>query len=555
MKVNDIMINFNTARRDSRIRDLITPCRVVAKSTNVFDVAELLNERTEQVTLSDTGLCVLRGVGSFVLLDFGTEFSGGVIISVANVRNEKKRADIRVRFGESVTEAMTPLGEKNATNDHSTREFYMNVGPLSMNETNESGLRFVYIEMASEGDLALKAVTGFFAHRDLEWRGDFECSDGRLNRIWSTAAYTVFLNMQNYLWDGIKRDRLVWIGDLNTEMRTILAVFGENDVVPKSLDLVRDTTPEGGWMNNISSYSMWWVINQYEWYVATGNKVYLAAQSDALYELLARLISSVGDDGREELMRTGRFLDWQSSGNVKAIHAGLQALMKMAIDYGSKICVLLGNRDLAARCDECLTRMSRYVPHHADSKQAASLLAMAGMRSAEDMNINVITPGGVHGYSTFFGYYILKTKGEAGDIDGALDDIRQYWGGMLDMGATTFWEDFDVEWMKNSSRIDELPRGTMRDIHGDFGNYCYKNFRHSLCHGWASGPCPFLSEYVLGVRQISHDTFVVDPVLGDLSWVRGKYPTAFGDIEVEAEMRGFRPAIKVKVPKGVKLKK
>ena len=29
----------------------------------------------------------------------------------------------------------------------------------------------------------------------------------------------------------------------------------------------------------------------------------------------------------------------------------------------------------------------------------------------------------------------------------ALDIIRDYWGGMLDMGATSFWEDFDLAWM------------------------------------------------------------------------------------------------------------
>lgn len=27
-------------------------------------------------------------------------------------------------------------------------------------------------------------------------------------RSWLTGAYTVHLNMQDYLWDGIKRDRL-----------------------------------------------------------------------------------------------------------------------------------------------------------------------------------------------------------------------------------------------------------------------------------------------------------------------------------------------------------
>ena len=38
------------------------------------------------------------------------------------------------------------------------------------------------------------------------------------------------------------------------------------------------------------------------------------------------------------------------------------------------------------------------------------------------------------------------------------------------------------------ARIDELVPPGKKDLHGDFGAYCYVGFRHSLCHGWASGP-------------------------------------------------------------------
>ena len=93
--------------------------------------------------------------------------------------------------------------------------------------------------------------------------------------------------------------------------------------------------------------------------------------------------------------------------------------------------------------------------------------------------------------------------GEGRRLPGGLDCIRQYWGAMLDLGATTFWEDFDLDWTANAGRIDELVPAGKKDIHGDFGNYCYKGFRHSLCHGWASGPTAWLSEHVLGVQSSS----------------------------------------------------
>jgi hypothetical protein len=66
---------------------------------------------------------------------------------------------------------------------------------------------------------------------------------------------------------------------------------------------------------------------------------------------------------------------------------------------------------------------------------------------------------------------------------------------MLAKGATTFWEDFDLDWCENSSTIDRFPKKGQRDIHGDFGAYCYLGFRHSLCHGWSSAVIRFIKEH------------------------------------------------------------
>lgn len=64
--------------------------------------------------------------------------------------------------------------------------------------------------MEPDAELNLKAVRAILRYRDVPYLGSFRCDDGRLNRIWETGAYTVHLNMQEYLWDGVKRDRLVW---------------------------------------------------------------------------------------------------------------------------------------------------------------------------------------------------------------------------------------------------------------------------------------------------------------------------------------------------------
>ena len=90
-------------------------------------------------------------------------------------------------------------------------------------------------------------------------------------------------------------------------------------------------------------------------------------------------------------------------------------------------------------------------------------------------------------------------------------------------------------WTENAAPIDEpVPEGK-KDIHGDYGKFCYKQFRHSLCHGWASGPTWFLTRYVLGVRVLEPGCkkLLIKPYLSNLDYVKGKYPTPYGAVTIE----------------------
>ncbi|MBQ7699764.1 MAG: alpha-L-rhamnosidase [Clostridia bacterium] len=542
-KLTDKYEALQSDQTDPRTRRYLTPKRVVLTKGNVKNEQSLLIEKDNQVALSEPVVCSLaneaEGENAAVLVDFGIEFSGSARIMIVGVGGNP-RANILVRTGESVMEALTPLGEKNTTNDHAIRDRIMNVGFYCANETNESGFRFLYVELLDKNSsITIKALQGVFHYRDLDYIGSFECNDTRVNQIWETAAYTAHLNMQEYLWDGIKRDRLVWIGDMHTEVMTILATFGFNDVVPKSLDHVRNQTPIGTWMNGITAYSIWWLLIHYEWYMHFADKNYLKEQHDYMKSLLVELSKCVGDDG-QEILPGRRFLDWPNNEDEVAKHAGLQGLLKLAFDQGAFLMSELGDAETADICKKTSEKILKYAdPDCNGSKQAASLLSLSGISDPKMINEKILKPNGAHGYSTFFGYYTLAAKTLADDAEGALSDMKEYWGGMLDMGATTFWEDFNLEWLDNAAPIDDVvPEGKI-DIHGDYGAYCYVKFRHSLCHGWASGPCPWLSRYVLGVQvtEPGCKKVKIEPHLCGLTFAKGTYPTPYGPIEVAHYMR------------------
>jgi alpha-L-rhamnosidase len=488
-----------------------------------------------------------------VLLDFGREIQGGIeIVTTRGVVKEGNR--VRIRFGESVSEAMSDIGTNGAANDHAMRDFIVSVPWLGRMEVGYSGFRFVRIDLADpDTKLEIKEISATLVYRDIPYLGSFKCNDERLNQIWMTGAYTVHLNMQDYLWDGIKRDRLVWIGDMHPEVMTINTVFGNNPVVPKSLDLIKSFTPLPEWMNGISSYSMWWLLIQRDWFYYQGDLQYLQQQKDYMIGLLRQLASKIDPDGKESL-DGGRFLDWPSSENPQAIHAGLQSLMVMSFMAGAELCQVLGDQKTAELCSATLEKLKKHIPEMAGSKQAAALLAMSGMIDPVKANKEVLARDGVHKMSTFYGYYMLKARAMADDYQGAIDNIREYWGAMLDLGATTFWEDFDIDWMKNAACIDELVLEGKTDVHRSYGNYCYKELRHSFCHGWASGPTSWLSEYVLGVKVVKPGCKVIriEPHLGDLKWVEGSFPTPFGVIKIRHDrMPNGQIKSDIKAPKQV----
>lgn len=501
------------------------------------------------------------GQQSGIILDFGKEIHGGVQLTTAQSNNTVKK--IRLRFGESVSEAFgdansIPKGRDGSTNHHSLRDFEMFVPGYGTIEVGNTGFRFLRIDLVdSDTELAFQEIRAASQFRDIPYLGSFKSNDSLLNKIWEVGAYTVHLNMHEYLVDGIKRDRMVWSGDIHPQLMTINHVFGYQDVIPKSLDFLRDNAPLPKFMNGIPSYSLWWVIMHYDWYRYHGRIDYLREQKDYLQQLLELLTTYVDENGKEKLHAGGmRFLDWPSKNNTQAVHTGLQAMMVMAFDKGGDLLGILNDKVHADRYKAIAAKMRKYVPDPNYSKQAASLLSLANMKDAVALNSDIIAKDGAANFGAFFGYYMLQAQANAGDYHGALANIRSFWGKMIELGATTFWEEFDLNEAKNAARIDEIVPAGKLDYHKDTGIECYIGLRRSLCHGWSSGPTAWLSEHVLGVQivEAGGKSIRIKPNLGDLEWAEGTFPTEYGVVQIKhKKMPNGKVKSEITVPKGVKL--
>lgn len=531
--------------KDEITRVYLIPEKIIWQSgqdnKHVINSDVLLQPFEGQLSTNGKGMCVLRSDSTnqaSILLDYGREIYGGIRIAAA-IRKEKKPVKIRIRFGESVSEAMSDCGENfpgmgSATNDHSLRDFTLDIPWLGTVDIGNTGFRFVRIDLIDrEVDMPLRAVKAISSYRDIPYLGSFRCNDERLNKIWEVGAYTVHLNMQEYLWDGIKRDRLVWVGDMHPEVMAIQTVFGSHPIVRKSLDFARDNTPLPGWMNGISSYSLWWIIIHRDLYLHQGDKDYLKEQHAYLTGLIQQIVSKIGKDGKEEL-DGGRFLDWPTSEKPEVIHAGLQSLTAIALEAGEELSLWLNDEPLQEKCSDALQKLKKHKPSSFANKQAASLLALAGLIEPGKAS-EVILKNGASGFAAFYGYYMLEALAKDNQYSKAMEIISDYWGAMIDLGATTFWENFNYGDHLNATAIDRLPDSSSFDIHADGGAYCYVGLRASLCHGWASGPTSWLTAHVLGIKVMKPGSTVIQirPHLGELSYAEGSFPTPFGIVKVK----------------------
>lgn len=478
------------------MKQILLPKKII-KSQNVLNAQALKIKKPMQVVLRGdeewkNSNAVVDGKG-YIILDFGKEMNGSIrIITGMAYKNRHPNGQepaLRIRFGESLTEACSNIGENGATNDHSPRDFTANISSYGDVKFGNTGFRFVRIDFLKDLNIIIQNI---FCENEILVKTPvyrYNGTDKRVKQIFDTAKRTVDLCAAgDYVWDGVKRDRLVWIGDMHPEMLSLVTMYGKLDKVERSLEFVREQTPLTLWMNGISSYSMWWMIIVADYYFLTGAKEFASRQLDYFKGLIQKFDSLVDESGKMDY--GWFFVDWPTcdSGDEEA---GVRAINIMAVQKAIEMFKDFNEDTSLAK--SVLSKLKKVPITVNKMKQVIGLKYMAE-GELSDADYEKIIAGGAKGMSTFMSYYILKAIASK-NPQKAIEIMKEYYGAMLDLGATTFFEDFNIDWTENCSRIDKFPKKGQKDIHGDFGAHCYVGFRHSLCHGWSSGVIKFIKEY------------------------------------------------------------
>jgi len=481
-----------------------------------------------------------------ITLDFGREVVGRIQV----LSDTDSPITLSVAYGESVEEArdepylgvnvfhVTPRGDA--------------VGP-------KSAFRYAQIRfLAGPVTLKFRAIRLEAIYYPVHYQGSFESSDPLLNRIWETGVYTTHLCMQDDIWDAPKRDRGRWMGDTDVSGRVSDVIFADQFLLEDTLTRLIGPLPLKGHVNGIPGYSSYWLTELLNHTLHTGNKAYLASMHDSIVALL-KFMDRDFDAQNNFINHTHEWLyvDWalDLNGDTPSSRATTTLEYIRAYRAGARLLEELGdtkNADHFAHRADQLSQSSQASQFANGSFgprwQTNAMAVISGVATPDQYSTiwqsvlsnvgkptwrpDVITP--------YYGSYVLDAMARVDHRTEALAWIREYWGGMINEGATSFWEAYDPAWPKDDPHVDLQADNTA-------------GYRISLAHGWSSAPAYWLMDQVLGIVPTApgFSKTTIRPDLLDLDWARGAEPTPNGLLKVDLKKEAHALRATIDIPEGV----
>ena len=468
-------------------------------------------------------------VNGYTLYDFGRETFGYVCFS-----NTNNKGKICIYFGESREEALDA--------DY-CEQFEIIDTEGGQTQTAETKA-FRYVAVKAENGAEFGGVFMLYEYNPQPRRAMGKFSDVQLQKIWDVSMHTLELCTREFFLDGIKRDRWVWSGDATqaylmnwysffdetTANRTQTALAGKGEITQH--------------INTIVDYTMYWIISFYDNYLYTGNRQFIARRYSRMRRLAEYVLSCADRSYRiKKRPQDWVFIDWG-----KGIHTDvdsfsfLQVLLFKSMQAASAAAKLCGETDDSNRyadiAEQVLSDLRQnywsesaggYVFGIKDGKQdglilrqpniMASLYGAATEEQKQSIVKNVLKNKSVPMLETpYMRFYELSVLCEAELHEEVMQEIKSYWGGMISLDATSFWEVYRPE-----------ETGTQ--------HYAMYNTRYgrSLCHAWGASPVWLLGRYFAGLSPLDpgYGRYLIEPSLGALEDAEFIFPIQGGEVRIE----------------------
>jgi alpha-L-rhamnosidase len=508
-------------------------------------VTRSLGCRDQDVLLASQSVDL--GPGGELVLDFGEELVGRPWVRLDAV------GAVELSYGEIMEEV--DAMESGVDWYCPPRDLCEGVGELA--PTGRRAGRWLRVSNVGPKPLTLSSAGWELSHRPTEGPGRFACSDALITQAWEICTRTTRLCMQSFLEDGVKRDGLLWIGDARVQALCCDALYDDHEIVAASLRMIAASQRSDGALPACAAHggghqhphgidympgcpfphAAEWIILNYcsdffgmvrDHHMHRGDMALLREMQpclDRLADFLARTdLENRG--GRDRLVDSpglthqGAFLGIIAEGAL----AGCELANWLEDAKLAGTCRALADRARACLANEDPVNLpGRNISGRDIGQWRACWVGwqhavLAGWlegepalaRVRELQGDGILTP--VAGFARCWQGEAL---GRCGLVAQMLDAAREWYEPMLAAGATTAWENLDL----NPGRTPTHPALLSR------------------CHGWSAGLNHLLPRHVLGLRPAipGWRRAVWHPDLGGLCWAKGVVATPLGPVSVQME--------------------
>ena len=452
--------------------------------------------------------------GDSIILDLGEHAVGHFSFSFDKV-DVFVDAPVRliIKFGEDMREINDDFSQYRGTLSKTwLQEEILNIDfPQRITMSRRYACRYIKITV----DKAYRPIKLFdFSFRastsaDVSALKPAETKDSLLHKIDDVATNTLKECMQTFFEDGPKRDRRLWIGDLRLEALANYYTFNNLEIVKRCLYLfaagdynklgflpsfVYETPYYHSGEAHIADYALLYVVSVCDYYEHTAD---IEVINDLLSICKSQLDSfeAILDDNLIIINQDGwfAFIDW-CPGLEKL--TALEGVYLYTLERFSDLLKTIDDEDYEKYSSHLLQVRSACKKHLFDKKEKAFINALDNKQHSVHSQVWMILGGVIGGEEArnllsnclndktakqpctpYMHHYVVEAMVKLGMKDDAINYLKNLWGGMVELGADTFWEAYVPDDSEFSPYEDRMI--------------------NSLCHAWSCTPSYFIRKYRL----------------------------------------------------------
>ena len=343
---------------------------------------EVILENKESLFGADANAVIpaQEGIVNFIL-EFQTEQVGRIAFEL----DAPKGTVLEIMAFEMITDAGIKF-----MNNGSVMRYICKEGKQEYICRRQRGFRYLSVYVyGNSSDVTIKDIHVIETRYPVE-KGEFVCSDERLNTIYRMSTRTAEVCMLDMYCDCPGYEQNPWTGDARCTAQVNLYNFGAYDFDTQYLKVIANSIEDGLWLNHrrrnpryidklylpcacfptypegcIPVWSMMWLLQIEDHYRATGDKKFLAELFPSIKETLHRFERMTDDRGLFDMQGAWNLIEWANNdldfyGEVTANNVMLSYCFKKSAEMAETLGENALAKDYLAKAEAYKTAVNTY---------------------------------------------------------------------------------------------------------------------------------------------------------------------------------------------------